>query len=76
MNRISKSKGLSKEVRKLISWAEANGWHVARRTGTGHLLLRHQSGVSVTMSATPSDSRSLNNARADMEREMRKSVGW
>lgn len=62
---------MNKEVRKLIKWAEANGWHFVRRTSTGHIMLRHDTGVSVTMASTPSDPRAIRNARSDMQRELR-----
>lgn len=55
-----------KDVKKLLSAAQAQGWRVELGK-RGHLKLYAPDGVGiVTMSGTPSDSRAMNNTIARM----------
>lgn len=63
---------MNREVRELIEWAEQNGWHVERLTGKSHVFMRHENGSTCTFASTPSKYRSLKNARANLEREMKR----
>ena len=58
----------SADTRQLLRLAAARGW-VFRRTNGGHVLgVWPPTGATVTLPSTPSDSRSLLNSRADLER--------
>lgn len=58
-----------KDVRTLLRLAQQCGCTVAR-TRSGHWRVSRPGCPSVTVSNTPSDSRALKNARADMRRHL------
>jgi predicted RNA binding protein YcfA (HicA-like mRNA interferase family) len=57
-----------KEVQAVVRYAETLGYRLIRRTGTGHLQLRHTSGRTVTMPSTPSNYRWKKNAESQLRR--------
>ena len=58
---------MHKDVKELIREMEGKGWEF-RRCGTNHVRLVHPSGQCVVTSSSPSDRRSLLNARAAIRR--------
>lgn len=62
----------NKQVRDLIKWAERHGWTFQRRTRSGHVLMHHENGATVTFSSNTADWRAVRNARADLEREAKR----
>jgi hypothetical protein len=56
-----------KHVRQLLAELEKAGCWMGRR-GRGHIVVRHENGRSVSVPATPSDRRSLENTRAEIRR--------
>ena len=60
---------MNKDVKQLLEKAEAAGW-TTKRTGGGHYCLRPPSPRTgqVFIPSTPSDGRSLRNARAMLKR--------
>lgn len=61
------SSGAHKDVRQLLRKAEAQGCTVSR-TKSGHWRLSRPGRPYVTVANSPSDARSLKNARADAKR--------
>jgi predicted RNA binding protein YcfA (HicA-like mRNA interferase family) len=59
------------DPRELIRWARRRGW-TASKTNNNHWRLRHANGSTVFMPSTPSDWRSLHNAKAELKRAERK----
>jgi hypothetical protein len=59
-----------RELQPLIQAARDDGWRL-EMSGGGHFKLRHGSGQSIVMPATPSDSRSMANAAALIRRKLR-----
>lgn len=60
---------MHKEVRELIRWAGQYGWAYAGLAGNdSHPVLRHKSGIEYPLAGTPSDWRTLKNARSDLLR--------
>lgn len=57
-----------KEVKELMAEVEKLGTWQGRLGGQGHIVLRHTSGLRVTVSSTPSNPRSLSNTRAEIRR--------
>jgi hypothetical protein len=57
---------MHKDIRDLIAWAKTFGWSVERKAA--HIVLRHENGASTTLPHTPSDHRSVANARRDLLR--------
>jgi predicted RNA binding protein YcfA (HicA-like mRNA interferase family) len=63
-------RGMPSEIRALLRNVQASGWQVSV-SGGNHLKLKHPSGRTITMAATPSDWRAFANARATLRRELR-----
>lgn len=61
-----------KDVQSLGQWAVHGGWTYTGLNGNGHHNFRWKDGSVCVIPSTPSDSRSLLNARAHMRRIM----GW
>lgn len=57
---------------EFIRTARAEGWRYVRHTGSGHIMLRHRSGATATIAATPSGGRSDANEWALLKRLARK----
>lgn len=66
-------RGLKKEVQAVVRDAAADGWK-ASLTASGHIKLELPGLSPVFMSRTPSDPRSLKNARSELRRRMRGAV--
>jgi predicted RNA binding protein YcfA (HicA-like mRNA interferase family) len=58
------------DPKELLRWARGRGW-TANKTRGGHWRLRHPNGAIVFMSSTPSDWRTMHNARAKLLRTER-----
>jgi predicted RNA binding protein YcfA (HicA-like mRNA interferase family) len=58
---------VNKDVRQLLRKARKQGWDWYFTRGD-HVVLQSPSGKKVTCAATPSDHRSLRNARAQLRR--------
>ncbi|HBO3883009.1 TPA: hypothetical protein L4T47_001164 [Pseudomonas aeruginosa] len=56
-------RGARESVRRLVAFAQAEGWSVDRSAG-GHLKLSKIGCASIFISSTPSDARGELNARA------------
>lgn len=57
------------EVREIVDWAEPHGWVLDDRPdGSDHWVLRHPSGETVRLPATPSEYRGTANAKAKIRR--------
>lgn len=48
----------------MLDWCQRHGWSKAGDRGSGHIGLRHTSGVTAVISSTPSDIRSRRNEKA------------
>jgi hypothetical protein len=60
---------LKPEIRAIVDWAEQLGWTIdPKQRSSGHYLMRHTSGATVTIPNTPSDYRALDNIRAQIRR--------
>lgn len=59
---------LKPEIRKIVDWAAQHGWSLGGLTGSDHIQLVHISGKTTVLPQTPSDRRSLINAKADIRR--------
>lgn len=59
---------MHKAVRELVDKAATIGWSYDRPDGSGHYRLRHESGATYSVPATPGEYRSLKNALAELER--------
>jgi hypothetical protein len=67
---------VTRRERDLRRLADALGWQLLGRTGSGHWKLRHSgSGAVAIASATPSDQRNLRNVEADLRRAERGQQG-
>nr|WP_132679456.1 hypothetical protein [Pseudomonas aeruginosa] len=60
-------RGARESVRRLVAFAQADGWSVDRSAG-GHLKLSKIGCASIFISSTPSDARGELNARALLRR--------
>lgn len=61
-------KGAAKDVQDVLRAAQAAGGWTGRRLKNGHVMLRHAGGATASIPATPSDYRSIRNARAQIKR--------
>lgn len=70
--KASLGRALSKPVKELVAWAEAQGWTVTLTRG-GHLRYTHPNVSGVVFGAqTPSDHRGVRNAKARLDRALRR----
>lgn len=58
----------SKAAGEVVEWAKRYGWSWQGYYGNGHLRLVHRNGRTYQLSATPSDVRMIENAKATMHR--------
>lgn len=56
---------MNKEVKNFIRMLKERGWHIERRTGSGHIKMAYGPGGSTILPLTPSDHRWLLNAQSD-----------
>lgn len=64
---------VKKEVKQVLQIAEAHGFTCVGLSGKSHWILRHHSGVKITMPSSPSRGRWRQNALADIKRIHRNS---
>lgn len=67
---------MTKRAKDLVKYAESLGNEVVRRTGSGHVLVRHRvTGHQTTISSTPSEPRGDVNKRKDLWRGAQEGKG-
>lgn len=64
-------KGAARDIQQVLEFAEQTGGWSGRTLRNGHIMLRHCGGGSTVLSRTPSDSRALKNATAQIRRAAR-----
>lgn len=62
---------LKRGARELLAFAIGLGFVFVRFTGSGHLLIRHENGETLTISCTPSDRRGDAIKKSEMRRVAR-----
>lgn len=60
--------GKNKEIRLAVKKITSQGGWVGRPTSSGHVLLKHESGYTTTISPHPSDRRTVQNTICDLRR--------
>lgn len=58
----------NKKVAELVDWAKGLGYEVGDKDGAGHVTLHHPSGVSLGIPTTMSESRTVDNTKAQLRR--------
>src|SRR5687768_16119421 len=57
-------------IREIVEWSAQHGWNLQNeKDGNGHWVLEHPTDGTVRLPDTPSDTRGLANARAEIRRK-------